>query len=223
MIDTGATHSFITQGALSTLYHSAIPSCNRIAQLGDGQTTLKIIGEIQLLLQFDKVFTHLNVLVVKTMNTDFILDVKSINVIHIPPRKSYTVQAKVELSSADTVYFSPIDVTQSKKSIVMSPSLLHINNYTTYLEVYNPHDYTCTLPMNTLLCRTPRRSSSLSYQHPIINTIEIKSASSATSKTIDNLLAHIQNVQDKQQLRFILQQQIKNFDISKVTQANTHI
>ncbi|CAF1418122.1 unnamed protein product [Rotaria magnacalcarata] len=246
MIDTGATHSFITQGALSTLYHSAIPSCNRIAQLGDGQATLKIIGEIQLLLQFDKVFTHLNVLVVKTMNTDFILvsirssngrifipchkcidsltlDVKSINVIHIPPRKSYTVQAKVELSSADTVYFSPIDVTQSKKSIVMSPSLLHINNYTTYLEVYNPHDYTCTLPMNTLLCRTPRRSSSLSYQHPIINTIEIKSASSATSKTIDNLLAHIQNVQDKQQLRFILQQHIKNFDISKVTQANTHI
>ncbi|CAF4713565.1 unnamed protein product, partial [Rotaria magnacalcarata] len=33
----------------------------------------------------------------------------------------------------------------------MSPSLLHINNYTTYLEVYNPHDYTYTLPMNTLL------------------------------------------------------------------------
>ncbi|CAF4855063.1 unnamed protein product, partial [Rotaria sp. Silwood2] len=42
MIDTGATHSFITQGAISTLYHSAIPPCDRIAQLGDGQTTLKI-------------------------------------------------------------------------------------------------------------------------------------------------------------------------------------
>ncbi|CAF5004980.1 unnamed protein product, partial [Rotaria socialis] len=74
-----------------------------------------------------------------------------INVIHIPPRESYTVQAKVELSSADTVYFSPVDAIQSKKSSVMSPSLLHINNYTTYLEVYNPHDYTYTLPMNTLL------------------------------------------------------------------------
>ncbi|CAF4710410.1 unnamed protein product, partial [Rotaria magnacalcarata] len=169
MIDTGVTHSFITQGALSTLYNSAIPSCDRIAQLGDGQTTLKIVGEIQLVLQFDNVFTRLNVLVVKNMNTDFILgsdwctsntaridyeknqvsmrssngrtfipyhkcidsltlDVKSINVIHIPPRESYTVQAKVELSSADTVYFSPVDVTQSDKSIVMSPSLLHIHN-----------------------------------------------------------------------------------------------
>ncbi|CAF3309107.1 unnamed protein product [Rotaria socialis] len=279
MIDTGATHSFLTQSALSTLYHSVIPSCDRIAQLGDGQITLKIVGEIQLLLQFDKVFTRLNVLVVKTMNTDFILgsdwctsnvaridyennqvsirssngrtfmpyhkcidsltrDVKSINVIHIPPRESYTVQAKVELSSADTVYFSPVDVTQSDKSIIMSPSLLHINNYTTYLEVYNPHDYACTLPMNTVLGRvthtlyhvhscllfdTPRRSSSLSYQHPINNAIEIEPASSTTSKTIDQLLAHIQNVQDKQQLRFILQQHIKIFDMSKVTQANTHI
>ncbi|CAF4964868.1 unnamed protein product, partial [Rotaria magnacalcarata] len=49
MIDTGATHSFITQRALSTLYHSVIPSCDRIAQLGDGQTMLKIVGEVQLL------------------------------------------------------------------------------------------------------------------------------------------------------------------------------
>ncbi|CAF1538646.1 unnamed protein product, partial [Adineta steineri] len=65
--------SFITQGAISTLYHSAIPPCDRIAQLGDGQTMLKIVGEVQLLLQFNKVFTPLNVLVVKTMNTDFIL------------------------------------------------------------------------------------------------------------------------------------------------------
>ncbi|CAF4624019.1 unnamed protein product, partial [Rotaria socialis] len=279
MIDTGATHSFITQGALSTLYHSAIPPCDRTAQLGDGQTMLKIVGEVQLLLQFDQVFTRLNVLVVKTMNTDFILgsdwctsnaaridyeknqvsirsyngrifiaypkcidsltlDVKSINVIHIPPRESYTVQAKVELSSADTVYFSPIDATQSNKSILMSPSLLHINNYTTYLEIYNPHNYTCTLPMNTLLGHvthtpyhvhscllfdTPSRSSTLSYQHPIINTIEIEPASSTTSKTIDKLLAHIQTVQDQQQLRFILQQHKKIFDLSNVTQANTHM
>ncbi|CAF4742616.1 unnamed protein product, partial [Rotaria sp. Silwood2] len=132
MIDTGATHSFITQAALSTLYHSVIPPCDRIAQLGDGQTTLKVVGKVQLFLQFHKVFTPLNVLVVKTMNTDSILgsdgckknaaridyekspvsirsscgrifipynktidcltlDVKSINVIHIPPRESYTV------------------------------------------------------------------------------------------------------------------------------------
>ncbi|CAF1317570.1 unnamed protein product [Rotaria sordida] len=279
MVDTGATHSFITQRALSTLYHSAVPSCDRIAQLGDGHTLLKILGEVQLLLQFDRVFTPLNVLVVKTMNTDFILgsdwctenatridyhtnqvsicskngrifipfdrcidyltlDVKSINVIHIPPRESYTVQAKVELSSADTVYFSPIDVIQSENSIIMSPALLHINNYTTYLEVYNPHDYTYTLPTNTLLGRvthTPyhvpsfllfdpsSRPSSVSSQPHILNAIELEQTSPETSQTIDHLIAHITNVQDKQQLRSILHKHMKLFDTSKVTQANTPI
>ncbi|CAF4751539.1 unnamed protein product, partial [Rotaria sp. Silwood2] len=166
------------------------------------------------------------------------LDVKTINVIHIPPREAYTVQAKVELSSADTVYFSPVDVTQSDKPIVMSPSLLHIDNYTTYLEVYNPHDYTYTLPMNTLLGRvthTPyqmhsclsfdisRASSSLSSQHHIFNTIELEQKLSETSNTIDKLINHIKNVQEKQQLRLILQQHMNICDISKVTQANTHI
>ncbi|CAF3875356.1 unnamed protein product, partial [Rotaria sp. Silwood1] len=279
MIDTGATHSFITQGAISTLYHSAIPPCDRIAQLGDGQTTFKIVGEVQLFLQFNKVFTPLNVLVVKTMNTDFILgsdwctknaaridyennqvsiqsscgrifipyhnsidcltlDVKSITVIHIPPRESCTVQAKVELSSADTVYFSPVDPIQSEKSIVMSPSLLHINNYTTYLEVYNPHDYTYTLPMSTLLGRvthkpyemhscllfdTSRETLSLSPQHHIFNTIELEQKPSETSNTIDKLITHIKNVPEQQQLRLILQQHMKIFDISKITQANMHI
>ncbi|CAF4835966.1 unnamed protein product [Rotaria sp. Silwood2] len=83
----------------------------------------------------------------------------------------------------------------------MSPSLLHINNYTTYLEVYNPHDYTYTLPMNTILGRvthTPyqvhscllfdssSRSSSLSSQHHTLNTIELEQTPSETSKAIDD-------------------------------------
>ena len=72
MIDTGATHFLISQRALATLYHAAIPS-NHIAQLGDSHTTLKILGEVYLLLQFNQVFTPLNVLVVKTLNTVFIL------------------------------------------------------------------------------------------------------------------------------------------------------
>ncbi|CAF3196869.1 unnamed protein product [Rotaria socialis] len=120
----------------------------------------------------------------------------------------------------------------------MSPSLLHINNYTTYLEVYNPHDYTYTLPMNTLLGRithipyqmhscllsdTSREYSSLSSQRHILNAIDLEQKPSATSHTIDKLITHIKNVQHKQKLRSILQQHMKIFDISQVTQANTHI
>ncbi|CAF4730274.1 unnamed protein product, partial [Rotaria sp. Silwood2] len=92
--------------------------------------------------------------------------------------------------------------------------------------------------MNTLLGRvthTPyqmhsclsfdisRASSSLSSQHHIFNTIELEQKLSETSNTIDKLINHIKNVQEKQQLRLILQQHMNICDISKVTQANTHI
>ncbi|CAF5103550.1 unnamed protein product, partial [Rotaria sp. Silwood1] len=155
-----------TQRALRTLSYFRLPSCERAAQLGDGQTTLKIVGEVQLFLQFDQIFTPVTALVTQTMNTDFILggdwctqnkvkidyaksqvslctklgrifishdkhidylslEVKSINVIHIPPRESCAVQAKVELSSVNTVYFSPADTTLLERSVIMSPALLH--------------------------------------------------------------------------------------------------
>ncbi|CAF3104286.1 unnamed protein product [Rotaria sp. Silwood2] len=278
MVDTGATHSFITQRALSTLCHSAVPSCDRIAQLGDGHTMLKIVGEVQLLLQFDSASTPLKVLVVKTMNTDFILggdwcvknavridyahnkvsilsptgcifipydksidyltlDVKTINVIKIPPRESCTIQAKVELSSADTVYFHPTVTSFLMKPVIISPSLLHVHNYSTYLEVYNPHDHTYTLPMNTVLGHVthtppkvhsfllfdPPRYSSLPVQHHVLNHIALDPNSSDVFARIDKLLAHITNSQDKHELRLILQEHMKIFDISKPTQANTPI
>lgn len=73
MIDTGATNSFITQRALSRLHHSAIYVSQRSAQLGDGHTTLKIIGEAQLLLKFHTVYTPIKALFVKQLNADFIL------------------------------------------------------------------------------------------------------------------------------------------------------
>ena len=146
------------------------------------------------MLQFNQVFTPLNVLVIKTLNTDFILgadwctqnaaridynknqvsirspnglliipydksidyltlDVKLINSIQIPLQESCTVQAKVELSSADTVYFTPDKSIQLDKSVLISPSLLYIDNYTTHLKIYNPNDYTTTLPMNRHVSR----------------------------------------------------------------------
>ncbi|CAF4803871.1 unnamed protein product, partial [Rotaria sp. Silwood2] len=71
----------------------------------------------------------------------------------IPPRESCAVQAKVELSSADTVYFHPDLDAELEQSIRLSPSLLHIEDYTTYLEICNRHEYTQTLPINTRLGR----------------------------------------------------------------------
>ena len=68
-----------------------------------------------------------------------------------------------------------------------------------------------------------RGTWSLPAQHPVLTTIGLEQNSSQTFSAIDKILAHITNTHDKQQLRFILQQHVKIFDISKVTQANTHI
>ena len=232
------------------------------------------------MLQFNQVFTPLNVLVVKTLSTDFILgadwctqnavhidydknqvsirspnrrlfisydksidyltlDVKLINTIKIPPHESCTVQAKVELSSADTVHFHPDDSIQLEKSVLISPSLLHIDNYTTYLEMHNPNDYIITLFINTLLgqvTHTPSQVQSFtvfdspgdlsllsSSRNTTINNITLQPTSLPTTQTIDKLTDHIAHPQAKQQLRCILQQHAKVFDTSHVTQANTPI
>ena len=83
---------------------------------------------------------------------------------------------------------------------------------------------THAVPVHSCLLFDPSRGpSSLSEQHPILTTIELEPQSSRTFNTIDKLLVHIANIQDKQQLRFILQQHVKIFDTSKVTQANTPI
>ncbi|CAF5167839.1 unnamed protein product, partial [Rotaria magnacalcarata] len=74
-----------------------------------------------------------------------------------------------------------------------------------------------------LLSDTSREYSSLSSQRHILNTIDLEQKPSATSHTIDKLITHIKNVQHKQKLRSILQQHMKIFDISQVTQASTHI
>ena len=146
---------------------------------------------------------------------------KLINSIKIPPHESCTVQAKVELSSADTVYFNPDASIELEKSVLISPSLLHIDNYTTYLEMYNPNDYTTTLLMNTLLgqvTHTPYQVQSFtvfdapgdlsllsSSRNTTINNITFQPTPLPTTQTIDKLTDHIAHPQAKQQLCSILQ------------------
>jgi hypothetical protein len=193
MVDTGATRSLITQHALNKLHHyQQINSTTLIGQLGDGHTTIQILGEVKLTIQLNHVVTHLNALVVKTLNTDFILggdwcrqqratidydthrvsirtcqgatsvpyakhhdhlslDIKLVNSVRIPSRHEVVVQAKVPLSSARSVRFQPAMSLQLEKSIAVSTSLLSVNNYTTFLKIYNPGDCARTLHINTIL------------------------------------------------------------------------
>ncbi|CAF1296370.1 unnamed protein product [Didymodactylos carnosus] len=79
------------------------------------------------------------------------LDLKLLNSVSIPPRESIVVQAKLDLSSAQFAYFHPdIDLQQSK-CIPMASALLKIDKYSTFLEIYNPSEFSRTLYKNAML------------------------------------------------------------------------
>ncbi|CAF4936471.1 unnamed protein product, partial [Rotaria socialis] len=251
MLDTGAPRSFITQRALAKIHHYSLQPCDRIAQLGDGHTMLKIVdfilgadwctqNAVQINYDTNQVSIRSStgrIIIPYDTSIDYLtLDVKLINSVKIPPCQSCTVQAKVELPSADTVYFHPDIDDQLEQSIILSPSLLHIQHYTTYLEIYNPNDYTKTVPTNTRLGRVthvPHQTDSFplpdavnslsSFHHYVINSVEIQPVLFRSREIIDKLTNHIIDSDERRQIRAILQQHAKWFDISQVTQANTPI
>ena len=115
---------------MSTLYHTAVPSCDRLAQSGDGHPVLKILGEVQLLLQFDRIFTPLNVLVIKTMNTYFVLgsDWCTKNAARINYDKN-----QVSIRSLHGRMFVPYDKCIGSLTLcVISINVLHISPRETY-------------------------------------------------------------------------------------------
>ncbi|CAF1209552.1 unnamed protein product [Didymodactylos carnosus] len=75
LIDSGATHSFITQAALTRIRHSALLPSNIITHLADNSSPLNILGEINLTIHVNDILTPLAAQVVKKLNFYFILGV----------------------------------------------------------------------------------------------------------------------------------------------------
>lgn len=73
MVDTGANRSFIAQRTLRRIHHSIVTSDKSKATLGDGQTSIEILGEAHFVMKFGKIYTPVNALIVKSLNNDFIL------------------------------------------------------------------------------------------------------------------------------------------------------
>ncbi|CAF0890020.1 unnamed protein product [Didymodactylos carnosus] len=115
------------------------------------------------------------------------LDLKLLNSASIPPRESIVVQAKLDLSSAKFAYFHPDIDLQQPKCISMTSALLKIDKYSTFLEIYNPSEFSRTLYKNAVLGQvtyTPpnvasfdafENLSSLNQTSPSVNSITQKS------------------------------------------------
>ncbi|CAM4950259.1 unnamed protein product [Rotaria socialis] len=218
MLDTGATRSFITQRALAKIHHYSLQPRDRIAQLGDGHTMLKIVGEVHLWLKFDQIFTPLNVLVVKNLNTDFILGAGwcTQNAVQI----NYdTNQVSIRSSTGRIIipYDKSIDYLTLDVKLINSVKIPPLPTNTRLGRVTHVTHQTDSFPL-------PDAVNSLSsFHHYVINSVEIQPVLFRSREIIDKLTNHIIDSDERRQIRAILQQHAKLFDISQVTQGNTPI
>ncbi|CAF1309028.1 unnamed protein product [Didymodactylos carnosus] len=192
LIDSGAAHSSITQSALSKIRHSSLLPSKTVAHLADSTTPLHIIGEVNLHIRALKIDSLITALVVKHLNSDFILgfnwfvetgarieydrhqvsirSFKLLSSITIPPREASVIQAKTDVSSANLVYFHPDTDFLQCKSVSMVPAMVKVTDYTTFIKIYNNSDRTRTLYKNAVIgqiTHTPGDVESFSIPSPI--------------------------------------------------------
>ncbi|CAF1483654.1 unnamed protein product [Didymodactylos carnosus] len=74
MEDTGATTSIITRSTLNTLPHGQIHGHAGNITLGDGKTTLRRYGWVDLMVKINGMKTHVRAMIVDALAANFILD-----------------------------------------------------------------------------------------------------------------------------------------------------
>ncbi|CAF4616452.1 unnamed protein product [Rotaria sp. Silwood2] len=133
-----------------------------------------------------------------------------INTIRIPPKRTVTVPVSVELSSAQ-VLFRPSFTLQQRLPVVMLNSSLTIHHHTSFISIHNPTTYPCSLSKGIVLGTTTiptlsfKRNSVIDYQ--------------LVHKNINNLTQHIDNLEQQDRVKTLLNQYAKLFDTSKLTIA----
>ncbi|CAF1457107.1 unnamed protein product, partial [Didymodactylos carnosus] len=73
MVDTGATTSIITRSTLNTLPHGQIHGHAGNITLGDGKTTLRRYGWVDLMVKINGMKTHVRAMIVDALAANFIL------------------------------------------------------------------------------------------------------------------------------------------------------
>ena len=140
-----------------------------------------------------------------------------INNIRIPPKRIVLVPVSVALSSA-TVLFRPSFKLQQRSPILMLNSSLAVHQHRSFISLYNPTNYSCSLQKVIILGTTTiptlsfKRSPTIDYQ--LVN------------KNIISLIQHIGDYEKQNKVRTLLNKHAKLFDTSKPSIAidvETHV
>ncbi|CAF1505539.1 unnamed protein product [Rotaria sordida] len=133
-----------------------------------------------------------------------------INNIRIPPKQTRSIPVSIELLSADVI-FCPSFKLQQRTSLLTLNSSLKVHDYTSKVSLYNPTDYSCSLPKGLILGTTTiptlsfKKNSTIDYE--LVNT------------NITNLIRHITSPDRHEKIKSIFYQHSKLFDSSKSTIA----
>ncbi|CAF1383777.1 unnamed protein product [Rotaria sp. Silwood1] len=133
-----------------------------------------------------------------------------INNIRIPPKQTRSIPVSIELLSANVI-FRPSFKLRQRTSVLTLNSSLKVHDYTSNVSLYNPTNYSCSLPKGLILGTTTiptlsfKKNSTIDYE--------------LVSTNITNLIQHITNPDRHEKIKSILYQHSKLFDTSKSTIA----
>ncbi|CAF4957616.1 unnamed protein product [Rotaria sp. Silwood1] len=134
-----------------------------------------------------------------------------INNVRVLPKQTVTVPVSVELSSAQ-VLFRPSFKLQQRSPVVMLNSALTIHHHTSFISLHNPTTYSYSLPRGIILGTTT--IPTLSFKRNSTTDHQI------VHKNINNLIRHIDNPEQQDRVKTLLNQYAKLFDTSKLTVAS---
>ena len=159
-------------------------------------------------------------------------NLKSINAIIIPPQHERIVTLQSAVSSSPQVVFHPNRSLQSHKLLAIPNALLSIVNYQTFITVANPTNKICHIPTNTTIGTFTIQPADVVCHNIIPSTTIDQSPAPSPSISLDpnisvsigkmfhELLAHVQDIDQKIILHRLLAQHQRLFDTSVPTIAN---
>ena len=162
--------------------------------------------------------------------------------IELAPHHEHVISLITPLSFALQVSYTPDDALCRKTNLVLSEAILKINHFRSYMLIGNSANTPCKLRANTIIGHitffssfpAPIELSSLCLPHPLsscgsslLSSCSIQTSSTSyaveTDSTLQNLVRHIVEDQEKEDFLTILRQYSRVFDLSKHTIAKTHI
>lgn len=148
----------------------------------------------------------------------------------IPPRHERIVELQAPVSFSPQVVFYPNYSLQCRSLVAIPHALLSIENHRTFITITNPTNRICRIPLNTTIGTFTLQSSVECHSITSSSTTELLPSSSPTTldspssspmnKIFDDLVDHLEDLDQKNNLRQLLLKHQSIFDTTSPSISN---